>query len=219
MPPPAQPKIYHILHIDKLASVAADGFLWADAILVNTQRPGTVIGMNSIKLRRLQQLRLASHPGLFVGQCVPFYFCPRSIMLYLIYRANHEELAYHGGQDPILHLEYDLAAVAAWANQQQRRWAFTLSNAGANYFEDRCDLNDLDEIDWAAVTARKWSGPGVSSLVKEGKQAEFLVEHSVPWHLIERIGVQNRGVAQQVSDAIRGLGHRPTVELRVDWYY
>lgn len=51
---------------------------------------------------------LNSHPGLYVGQCVPFYFCPRSVMLYVIYCANHDELSYRGGQGPILHLEADL---------------------------------------------------------------------------------------------------------------
>lgn len=33
---PAQPKIYHILHVDRLASVLADGKLWSDA-MVQTQ--------------------------------------------------------------------------------------------------------------------------------------------------------------------------------------
>jgi len=43
-----------------------------------------------------------------VGDCVPFYFCPRSVMLYLIYQGNHPDLQYHGGQDLVLHLEADL---------------------------------------------------------------------------------------------------------------
>jgi hypothetical protein len=61
-------------------------------------------------------------------------------MLYLIYQANHQELTYRGGQGPIVHVEADLRATVAWADAQMRRWAFTLSNAGARYFEDRSDL-------------------------------------------------------------------------------
>jgi CxxC-x17-CxxC domain-containing protein len=38
--------------------------------------------MNKIKERRLK-LPLSSHFNLFVGDCVPFYFCPRSVMLYV----------------------------------------------------------------------------------------------------------------------------------------
>ncbi|MFT5717080.1 MAG: hypothetical protein ACI9T7_001266 [Oleiphilaceae bacterium] len=84
----------------------------------------------------LQELTLTTHPDLYIGQCVPFYFCPRSIMLYLIYQANSPDLAYKGGQGPIIHLQTDLHAVVSWANQQQRRWAFTLYNAGSYFFED-----------------------------------------------------------------------------------
>jgi hypothetical protein len=161
----------------------------------------------------LRELRLDSHPDLHVGDCVPFYFCPRSVMLYLIYQGNHPELGYRGGQSSILHLEADLRAAVAWANAQSARWAFTNSNAGSRYFEDYDDLAHLGEIDWNAVQARDWRQ------CKEGKQAEFLLEHSFPWHLIERIGVLNRAIYQQVVNALPVNGHRPTVEICPDWYY
>lgn len=137
---PARPKLYHIAHVDRLPSIVADQCLWCDRVVVRRAPAGTMIGMNSIKQRRLSELRLTSHPALFVGDCVPFYFCPRSVMLYLIYQGNHPELAYRGGQGPIVHFEADLHAVVAWADAQPRRWAFTLSNAGARYFEDRSAL-------------------------------------------------------------------------------
>ena len=210
---PAQPKLYHIVHVDRLPSIIADGWLWSDAEVVRRKPSGTAIGMSSIKQRRLYELRLSSHPDLHAGDCVPFYFCPRSIMLYVISQANHSELAYRGGQDPIVHLECDLHAAASWAHEHQRRWAFTLSNAGSYYFEDRCDLAQLDEIDWAAVQARDWRH------CRDGKQAEFLMEYSFPWHLVERIGVRSRAVYGQVVNALSAGGHRPATEIRPDWYY
>jgi len=209
---PLKPKIYHIVHVDRLPSIVAAGFLWCDAEVIRRALASTTIGMSRIKQRRLT-LPLNSHPDLHVGDCVPFYFCPRSVMLYLIYQGNHPELGYRGGQAPILHLEADLHDTVAWARDQQRRWAFTLSNAGSYYFEDRCDLAHLNEIDWAAVQAQDWRK------CEEGKQAEFLLEHSFPWHLIERIGVLNRTTYQQVVKALPLNGHRPTVEIRPDWYY
>jgi hypothetical protein len=186
---------------------------------VTINRPGTVIGMSEIKLRRLKELQLMSHPNLFVGQCVPFYFCTRSVMLYLIYQANHEDLRYRGGQAPIIHLEGDLRKAVAWAEQERHRWAFTLSNAGAYGYEDRCDLKQLEDLDWDAVAAEKWSGWSVSPSIKKGKQAEFLVEHCFPWHLVERIGVHSQSVVQQVAKVLQGAEHRPAVEVRADWYY
>lgn len=214
MPPPANWKIYHIVHVDKLASIAADGCLWSDAELALRPVNGTVIGMNTIKARRISELTLDSHPGLYVGQCVPFYFCPRSVMLFLIHCRN-AELAYQGGQGPIVHLVADLNAVVAWAQANAQRWAFSLSNAGSYYFEDRCNLAHLNEINWAAVQTHQWSG----SPTKEQKQAEFLIEQHFPWHLVEEIAVINQLTGQQAVQAIAGAAHRPGVQIRPAWYY
>ncbi len=78
---PAQPKIYHIVHVTRLPAIIEDRYLWCDAEILRRKPPGTTIGMNSIKQRRLDELTLTSHPDLRVGECVPFYFCSRSIML------------------------------------------------------------------------------------------------------------------------------------------
>jgi len=210
---PAHPKIYHIVHVDRLASIVADGGLLCDAAVARKSSPGTTIGMSTIKQRRLTELPLDSHPGLYVGECVPFYFCPRSIMLYLVWQANHPELSYRGGQVPIVHLEADMKDAVAWADTQGRRWAFTLSNAGAYYFEDRANLAQLGEVDWNAVQATNWSQ------CKEGKQAEFLMDQSFPWALIQRIGVHSTSTHTQVLQAFKGTAHRPAVEVRRGWYY
>jgi hypothetical protein len=140
-------------------------------------------------------------------------------MLYLIHRGNHPNLSYRGGQGPILHFEADLHQAVEWADGKNQRWAFTLSNAGAVYFEDRCDLAQLDEIDWKSVQATTWSGAEVDPFVKEGKQAEFLVERWFPWELVSRIGVQTSAVRAQVVRVLRSATHRPVVEVLPAWYY
>ena len=62
-------------------AIHADNGLNCDADIAERQPLGTAIGMNDIKRRRVMELRLRSHPDLFVGACVPFYRCPRSVML------------------------------------------------------------------------------------------------------------------------------------------
>lgn len=212
--PPAHPKIHHIAHVDRLASILGDGRLWSDAGMAQRPDRGTVIGMSDIKARRLR-LSVGCHHGSHVGEYVPFYFCPRSIMLYLIHMANHSELSYRGGQEPIIHMEADLQGVVEWANRHGRKWAFSLSNAGASYTQFRSDLADLREINWPAVEARDFRSPDI----KEGKQAEFLMHESFPWSLVSRIGVYSQAIAVQVSNALRDAEHRPAVEIRREWYY
>jgi hypothetical protein len=216
---PENLKLYHIVHRDRIPSIVEDGFLLSDATMAGRTGTGTTIGMGSIKERRLKEIELECHPGLFVGQCVPFYFCPRSVMLYLIQQANHPELTYRAGQEPIVHLELDLHAVVRWAEENQRRWAFTLSNAGSFFFEERANLAMLEDLNWAAIGARKWGGPGVPSALKEGKQAEFLIEDRVPWQLVEQIGVHNPTSAQLTADVLRSATHRPPIRILRNWYY
>ena len=93
---PTEPKIYHIVHVDRLPSIISDGCLWSDAEARKRRIGGTTIGMGNIKQRRIN-IQLTSHSGLRVGDCVPFYFCPRSVMLYVIHMSNHPELVYRGG--------------------------------------------------------------------------------------------------------------------------
>jgi hypothetical protein len=212
--PPANPKLYHIVHVDKLASIAADGRLVCDAEMMNRQNAGTTIGMSKIKQRRLQ-LQLVSRPGLKVGECVPFYYCPRSVMLYLLYQGNYPDLEYHGGQGPIVHLELDLNRILEWAEERRLRWAITLSNAGAYGFEDRLGLDALGEIDWDSIRATDWRDPDI----KHRKQAEFLVEREVDWALVERIGVYSMGIGQRALAAIGSAPHQPRVEVMRHWYY
>ena len=213
MPAPADPKIYHIIHVDRLPSVITDGGLLSDAAMARREPVGTTIGMNEIKQRRSTELRLDSHSDLHVGECVPFYYCPRSVMLYVINQANHPQLAYRGGQGPIVHLEADLRSTVAWAEEHNLRWAFTLSNAGARYFEDRADLEHLVEIDWDAVEAADWRQ------CKEGKQAEFLIEQRFSWELVSRIGVHSRGMYDRTVAVLGASTHKPPVEIRREWYY
>jgi hypothetical protein len=213
--PPAHPKIYHILHVDRLPSVLASGGLLPDTRMNGRNGHGTVIGMHDLKAHRLTR-PVEGHNGLTVGGCVPFYLCSKSFMLYILHKANHPNLAYRGGQIPIVHLEADMRAVVDWANGQGRRWAFTLGNASANYAEFRTSLDQLGDVNWSAVLGGDFSTPAT----KDAKQAEFLLEGGFPWELVERIGVIDKAVAQTTFDAMgAGDGHCPRVEILRGWYY
>ena len=214
MPAPKHPRIYHIVHSDRLTSIVNAGGLYCDAVIANRQMGGTTIGMANIKERR-RQLPVPCYPDTCVGDYVPFYFCPRSVMLYVISRANHAELHYSGGQTPIVHLEADLHSMVDWADANRRRWAFSLSNAATKYAQFRARLDVLNEINWSAVDARDWR----DGVVKDAKQAEFLVHQFFPWHLVTRIGVISPDIGRRVAGAIDNAAHKPGIEVQRAWYY
>src|SRR5262245_8670800 len=113
--PPDRPKVYHITHVDTLRRIVVDGEHLCDSAMIAKGGPTRMIGMSAIKRRRIEELEVGPHPGTKVGDFVHFYFCPRSIMLYVIHCANHVELEYRGGQNEIVHLEADLHRVIDWA--------------------------------------------------------------------------------------------------------
>lgn len=211
---PPNPKIYHITHLGNLSKIV-DDVLWSDAERIRQVRDCTVVGMSEIKRRRLEELEVHCHPGTRVGDYVPFYFCPRSVMLYILHKDNHPDLAYHGGQRPIVHLQADLHDVLKWAKTEGSRWAFSKGNAGARYSHFYDDPALLDALEWEAIAATDWRDPDV----KESKQAEFLIEESFPWKLIELIGVIDAEVEKQVASIISGAQHQPEVAIKAAWYY
>lgn len=174
-----------------------------------------IVGIPEIKRRRLQELPVHCHPGTTVGQYVPFYFCPRSIMLFILHRGNHPDLNYQKGQRPVVHLQADLYETVQLADKLHVRWAFTSSNAGARYASFSATLDKLTEINWMAVAATDFRAP----LLKEGKQAEFLVFESFPWSLVEQIGVCDGAIQEQVKAVLVDTEHRPPVNIEPGWYF
>jgi hypothetical protein len=211
--PPRNPKIYHITHVANLPSIVNDGFVYSDALMIERGGPSASIGMNAIKAARLT--RSVPCHGNYVGDYVPFNYCPRSVMLYLIYRANHPDLTYRGGQGPIVHLEADLRNVIDWARRQECLWALSPQNARAEYTTFHSQPNDFDKIMWEDVANPDFR----QSDVRENKQAELLVHGRFPWALVERVGVRSIDILDQTHAAVRDAAHVPKLEIIPEWYF
>ncbi len=212
---PDNPKIYHITHVRNLPQIVEAGRLWSDAKRIELGLNCDVVGMSHIKRRRLQEIEVGCHTGTRVGDYVPFYFCPRSIMLYILHRGNHPDLNYTEGQRPIVHLRADLHAVVEWAETKQRRWAFSDRNAGTYIAQFYNRIDQLGEVNWSAVASADFR----DIVIKEGKQAEFLIHKSFPCHLVERVGVCDESIAREVCQTISAAEHRPALAVEPGWYY
>src|SRR5215510_5718233 len=127
---PKNIKIYHITHLDNLERIVESDCLYSDAKRIELGLDCNLVGMSTIKRRRLEELEVDCHPGTMVGEYVPFYFCPRSVMLYLLHMGNHPDVTYKGGQQPIVHFQADLNRTIEWADEHGVAWAFSNGNAG-----------------------------------------------------------------------------------------
>ncbi len=201
--------IYHITHLDNLNGILGAQRLWSDAQRIRQGFPCTGIGHANIKERRLNRPVPVAARGR-LGEYVPFYFCNRSVMLYVIFRNG--VVGYSGGQAPIVHLVSSVEAATA----SGRPWAFTDRHAELAYARYFDNLAYLDQVDWRVMPLTYWAD---SSETRERRQAEFLVYDWFPWHCVERIGVYNAAAVQRVEQILQSCTHRPAVEVQKSWYY
>lgn len=159
-------KVSHITHINNLTSILGQGCLWSDAKRIELGLVNQNIGYSHIKQRRLvRPVNVAA--GGTIGQYVPFNFCPRSVMLYAIYRGHDD---FDGGQDEVLHLISDTETVRL-VNQH---CFFTDIHADLEYAEQIEDFTRINELDIKRIISEHyWQD------FKEEKQAEFLAFESV----------------------------------------
>lgn len=207
-------KIYHITHIDNLAGIIKDKYLWSDDHRVRKSIRNQNIGIHEIKRRRLEEIKITCCSNRLVGEFVPFYFCPRSVMLFILHKGNLPDIVHRDGQTPILHLESDLKETLEWINAAEKQWAFSNANAGSRTTQFFNQLQNFSKIDWPSVKNMDFRDP----LIREHKQAEFLVHESFPWNLIQRIGVYNEETKSRV-ESILSTTDSKLVEVKKDWYF
>lgn len=201
---PAQTPLFHITPIANLASIVGAGGLHSDAALANV--PHEVFGHGNIKQRRLTQYRVPCCDNRFVGSFVPFYYCPRSPMLYTINAGATGKPP--GCQREIVHLVTTVATLL----ERGGTWAISDGNAGAAHTSFYRDLQALEMLDWPAIRATQWQGR------QHEKAAEFLFADFVPWSAILGVGCMNEAAAERVR-AILGPDAPAQILVRPGWYY
>jgi hypothetical protein len=202
---PEQVLVYHITDVANLPAIIAENGLCSDAVMV--KRSAEIIGYDHIKKRRLKEIPVPCCEWRKVGEFVPFYFCPRSPMLFTINKGNTGRP--EGCQKSIVHLVSTMAAGIATG----KAWAVSSGNAGAYHTTFSAKLDALDALDWVAIQEIQWQG------MQHQKSAEFLVADFFPWTAIQEIGCQNSITADKVRSVLADATHRPAVAIKTNWYY
>lgn len=198
--------IYHITHIRNLPLILQDGFLWCDNEKTARHLNPVGIAHEHIKRRRAARDVTACRGGT-LADYVPFYFAPRSPMLYTIHKGNVEN--YREGQEPVLHLVSSTERVAASG------LPFTFTNGHAemltsSFYEDLADLN---KVDWSVMRSHYWNDTANDGNRKWRRQAEFLVHNNFPVSLAEEIGVCSLKMADNVKQILAEAG------IKFRWWY
>ena len=203
---PAEIPIYHITDVSNLPGILAEGGLHSDAVMAG-KNPALVIGYDHIKLRRLREITVPCCGNRFVGEFVPFYFCPRPPMLLPV--NNGLTGRPPGCQRTIVHLVSTLRSGLASTSD----WAVSSGNAGAYHTTFDNQLSALATLDWDAIRATQWAGR------QHQKSAELLVADFFPVSALQMIGCHNSEVADQVREMFSMQTHQLEVRVQPGWYY
>jgi hypothetical protein len=201
--------VYHFTHLRNLARII-EGGLRSDAVCRRAGLTEVQIGSNDIRERRLRLPVGDIGPGGCVGDYVPWYFGPRSPMMYALNRNNYE---YRDGFDEVVYLVSTVDRIVSLGGE----WVASDRNAAlslAEFIDDEQRLHD--HISWDVINAKYWTDyPDGADL----RAAEFLAHESVPWEAVEAIVTKTHETRRQVEAMIAELDHRPPVTVRGEWYF
>jgi ssDNA thymidine ADP-ribosyltransferase, DarT len=207
---PIPTRICHVTHWKNLPAILAEGGLLCCATLRKRKTSYHDVANPEIQDRRAI-CKVPVEPFGKVHDYVPFFFAPRSPMLYLISRGGSR---YPEGQTPMIHL-----ATTAQIVFDNRPCVFTNGHAIMSLSDYFTDLDSLDQIDWDLMRETYWNDTQDDPDRKRRRQAEFLVHRHCPWELIAEIGVFNRTIQAKVIEIVETVEHQPPVKIRRGWFY
>ena len=216
-------RIFHITAICNVESIAKSKKLYANAVLQKKKIEYGNIAYQGAQGKRATKM-VAKPPGGFIHDYVPFYFAPRSPMLFTINKGNVADCPYR--QQDIVHFMTTVEAVIA----DQLPYVFYDYNATLSIATCYSHVKNLDKIDWDLIHelpcmdgyCRYWHsilGNPRYILRQRTRQAEFLVHKSVPLKLIAMVGAFNEAKAEQVREIFEEAGIELQVQAKPEWYF
>jgi hypothetical protein len=166
-----------------------------------------------VKARRKQRrIRLA--PFGRVADYVPFYFAPRSPMLFTLAKGNFP--TYSDGQDPLVYLvSYTDTAASAGSP-----CLFSDGNCASPLTKVFNDLTLLGSaVDWEIMASRMWANTPDDQDRMRRRMAEFLVHQRVPVACVSQIVVRRETMKRQVEAILAAHNSSIPVAVRPWWYF
>jgi hypothetical protein len=203
----------HFTHVQNLPGILAAGCLQADNLVAR----GSALVVEAADLgikdsRRAVPVTLP--PFGCVADYVPFYFAPRSPMLFKLARGGVP--TYREGQDPLIYLVSTVETVASAGS----RWLFSDGNCAAIVTQVFNDLGLLSSVvDWQVMTMRMWNNTAEDPDRMRRRMAEFLVHERVSVNCLTEIAVRTQGMKEHVERLLAAHAVALAVRVRPSWYF
>jgi hypothetical protein len=203
----------HFTHVRNLPGILEAGCLQADSLVDRGSALLVEAADLGIKAER-KKIRITLAPYGCVADYVPFYFAPRSPMLFKLAKGGVP--TYTDGQDPLIYFVSTVEAVV----QAGLRYLFSDGNCASAVTQVSGDLALLESmVDWAVMRARIWSNTAEDPDRMRRRMAEFLVHERVPLRCMAGIAVRTEQMRERVDKTLTAHGVTLPVRVRPNWYY
>ncbi len=220
--------LFHFTAFQNLENIFSFGAIKSKNLLRSENVTPVNIACNNIQDKRARTIVDAQ--GRTLHDYVPFYFAPRSPMLYSIVHNNVPE-AEETNQENFVYL------VSSVDNLCNLQFVFTDYQAIVTYASFYNNLSDLNKICWDLIfecphlPEQKLPFKGYCKFFlnndknpryvkrKEARLAEFLVFSQVPIEKISMIVVKKQSMKDYVENLLRKYNINIKVEIRADWYF
>ena len=206
---PATIWLYRITHRDNLAHILEHGICQKNHPDANPEYKA--IGHKEIIGKRTDHPVKIDGYG-HIGDYVPFYFTPASIMLYNILTG------YGVPKIPPSEIIFILSSVAAITAGNQR-YFFTDGQANTHISRHLHVLQDLNKVDWAVIKSGDFK-KSIHDIDRPRRyQAEFLVNGHVPVNCIEAIATYNESSATFAKKELARTDLLTPVYIKKSFYF
>lgn len=208
-------QIYHMTHVDNLASVLKSGWLYSrnkvQALGVHT-RYG--VGKCVEDTRSAKPSAIGGHT---LGDFALFFFAPRSAMLRSISRCPG---GYAASEDDMIYLVADFKKVREWAESKGVRWEVSGRNClsptpGISVDNDFADKDVSPSLPHPAIDTLYPQNANEDS----EHMAEFHLLDGLPVDLIDEIVVKTPEKSDYVDRVLKSNGKGIAVRVDKDWYF
>ena len=211
--------IFHITSIDNLQNIFKEGFLYSTN---HAPCDHTSIANEEIQSRRAEK-PVVIEPNGVIHDYVPFYFAPRSPMLFSNCKGNHENAK---PQEDIVYIVCNAQNI----HSNNLPYVFYDRHAVLATAKPYNDIQHLNSVDWelffelplCGQFSKFWQYKVDENHPKwikrpEVRQAEFLVYEKLDWSFFDYIVTMNKERTSQVESILSSFG--VTLDVKTDQTY
>lgn len=199
--------LYHLTHINNLQSILHQGSLWSHALVRKHAISYKDVANQDVQTRR-ERTKIPIGVAGSLHEYVPFYFAPRSPMLYVLCMQQIP-------QNDIVYFMTNKEMI----QQHCSSFVFTDAHAIRRLTNFYTQLSDLNKIDWELMKASQWADTDDDPNRKARRQAEFLVYNEVPLSACLGFAVYSNSAKRKVEEMLQEADISLPVAVRKSFYF